>query len=201
VIELPDLEPEPEPEPEDLAGIGSDAGNPDEIWVPEPEYIPPGESVSLRGEYEEPPPPKSDKAKAGPPRLDEWQDFFSRVLIRSATNWYIDWAFRGIDEDQLSDREVERIKITAEERDRVAKPLSELANKLSFTRKHGRTIIAAAGASDSIIALGMWARRVNVIARKYNRRTVNVSPGQSEQAPVNGQVHVPGQQQYYSPGG
>lgn len=120
----------------------------------------------------EDPPDKSDKPKAGPPKLDDWQDFFSRIIIRSATDWYVNFAFRGIDEDELSDREVNRISLSKEERDRIARPFSELANKSAFTRKHGRTIIAFTDSWDSLVALGTWYSRVSRIARKHQKRTI-----------------------------
>ena len=182
--------------PEDVnEGINSA----DDIFVPEPETIPPGSK--LTGGYEEPPPTKDDKVRSGPPLVGEWQDFFSRIVIRSATNWYIDAAFRGIDEDMLSEREIEHIQMMPEERDRIAKPFAEFANKIKFLRKHGRVIIAGGGISDSVIALGMWMRRVNRIARKYRNRQVNVGTGQS-QPPQGNNGFIPGYgQHYYSPGG
>jgi hypothetical protein len=151
----------------------------------------------------EQPPDKDSKPKAGPPKLDEWQDFFSRILIRSATDWYINWAFRGVDEDMLSPREVERINLTKEERDRIAKPFSEVANKSTFMRKHGRAIIALSDSWDSIIALGAWYNRVTRIARKYQTkqpRTVHahVSAGQSTSGTANGSP-VNGQGNYQQP--
>lgn len=143
----------------------------------------------------EEPPDKADKPKAGPPKLDDWQDFFSRIIIRSATDWYVNYAFRGIDEDELSEREIQRIALNREERDRIARPFSELANKTPFMRKHGRSIIALADSWDSIIALGTWYSRVSRIARKHQRRTVqgHVSSGSgtfSATPPANG--HKPG---------
>lgn len=112
---------------------------------------------------------KADTPRSTPPSLDDWMDFISRVLIRAATDFYIDAAFRDIDEEWLTDREVERIKLTEVERNRIAKPLAELAHKTKFTRKHGRSIIAAAGSVDSLIQLGMWFSRVNRIANKYRQ--------------------------------
>jgi hypothetical protein len=109
-----------------------------------------------------------DEPRTGPPKIDEWQDFFSRIVLRAGSDWYIAHAFEGVDEDILSDREVARIQLKDAERDAIARPFSELANKVKFTRKHGRTIIAAAGTIESVWALGMWVSRVNRIAAKYN---------------------------------
>lgn len=107
------------------------------------------------------------ESKTGIPNLDEWMHFFSRVVIRMAMNFYIDLAFRNIDEDMLSDREIERIRMTDAERDRIARPFAELAYKNKWTRKHGRSIIASADSIDAIVQLGMWYSRVSRIAAKY----------------------------------
>lgn len=134
--------------------------------------------------YEQPPAstkPADDKAKTTPPKVDEWMDFFSRVLIRAATDFYIEAAFRDIDEEWLSEREVDRIKLAPSERDRIAKPLAELAYKSKFTRKHGRSIIALTGSIDSVIQLGMWVNRVNRIASKYRNLGLS-NPAQPKRA-------------------
>jgi hypothetical protein len=124
----------------------------------------------LRQKVEDTPPPRD--AKPGIPALDEWLDFFSRILLRVACDWYIDFAFSGVDENALTDRDIQRIQMTEEERKRIAVPLAELSHKSKFMRKHGRTIIASGGAFDAIIALGAWTRRVQRIARKHKPRTV-----------------------------
>jgi hypothetical protein len=139
-------------------------------------------------------PPRDDKKdttpRSAPPALDDWQDFISRVLIRAATDFYIDAAFRDIDEEWLSDREVERIRLTEVERNRIAKPLAELAHKAKFTRKHGRSIIAAAGSVDSVIQLGMWFSRVNRIANKY-RQLGLANPAQPRRAQTSRNTFTP----------
>lgn len=149
----------------------------------------------------EPPKDTGGKAKNGPPHIDEWQDFFSRTLIRAATNFYIEQAFRGIDEDQLTEREITRIAMSEDERDTIARPFAEVANKLKFTRRHGRTIIAFAGTADSVIALGIWFSRVSRIARKYRNtpREPRVSP-RPGQANGNGSFTAAAGT-YYSTGG
>jgi len=124
------------------------------------------------------------KASAGPPKLDEWMDFFGRVLIRGATDFYIHLAFDGIDEELLTPREVERIKLSKVERERIAKPFAELANKSKLTRKHGRKIIALTGSIDSVIQLGMWISRVNRIAAKYRAITERAPRQQRFERPM-----------------
>jgi hypothetical protein len=116
-----------------------------------------------------PTPPPRDASK-NIPSLDEWMDFFSRIFLRVVCDWYISFAFRGIDEELLTDREVDRLQLTEEERKRIAVPLSELSNKSKVMRKYGRTIVASGGAFDALITLGTWASRVNRIASKYKKR-------------------------------
>ena len=113
-----------------------------------------------------PTPPPRDASK-NIPSLDEWMDFFSRIFLRVLCDWYISFAFRGIDENLLSDREVDRLQLSEEERKRISVPLAELSNKSKVMRKYGRTIVASGGAFDALITLGTWASRVNRIASRY----------------------------------
>lgn len=107
------------------------------------------------------------QAKTGPPSLDEWTGFFSRVVLRVVTEYYISYAFRGIDEEMLTDREVERLAMSDDERQTIAVPFAEISNKSKFMRKHGRMIVASGDAFNALVVLGMWASRVNRIAAKY----------------------------------
>jgi hypothetical protein len=126
----------------------------------------------------------NDIPRAGAPRLDEWQDFFARVVIKGITERWVDHAFRDVDEDKLTDRELRRLYLAPDERERIARPLSELANKNKFTRRHGRTIIAAADSVDSVMALALWFGRVNRIASKYSgTRPVKGSVVKDERTP------------------
>lgn len=119
----------------------------------------------LHQKAEEPPEPRD--AKPGIPSLDEWMDFFSRIVLRVACDWYIDWAFRGVDENSLTNRDIDRLQMTDAERQRIAVPFAELSHKSKLMRKHGRTIIASGGVMDAIIAIGTWTSRVNRIARRH----------------------------------
>lgn len=121
-----------------------------------------------------PTPPPRDASKAIP-SIDEWMDFFSRIFLRVICDWYISFAFRGIDEELLTDREIDRLQLSDEERKRIAVPLAELSNKSKLMRKYGRTIVASGGAFDALLTLGTWASRVNRIASKYRKRTVRGS--------------------------
>jgi len=123
--------------------------------------------------------------KAGPPSLDEWSNFFSRVVLRVGTEFYITMAFRGVDEDALSERDVERLAMTDEERSLIAVPFAELSHKSKLMRRHGRMIVASGDALNAVVVLGMWASRVQRIAAKYKPKqprskvTLNGSSGQS----------------------
>ena len=150
-----------------------DNQDPFDVPITQPLFDETGDFIDdsrLRQKVEEPPPARD--AKPGIPTLDEWLDFFSRIVLRVACDWYIEYAFRGIDENSLSDRDIDRIQMSDEERKRISVPLAELSHKSKFMRKHGRTIVASGGAFDAIIALGAWTRRVNRIARRYKPHTV-----------------------------
>ena len=155
--------------------IGEEQGNPFDVPIGQPLFdeFESGDGIDdsrLRQKVEDTPSPRD--AKPGIPSLDEWLDFFSRILLRVACDWYIDFAFRGVSEDSLTDREIDRIQMTEEERKRIAVPLAELSHKSKLMRRHGRTIIASGGAFDAIIALGAWTRRVQRIARRHKTHTV-----------------------------
>lgn len=166
------------------------------MFFGEPEYVPPGEPIEVEGDFvitksnsgdvipvpavdDEPPLNKGfgsrrrknpTEPKTTPPNLDEWMDFFSRIVIRFLTEWYVDMMFRGIDEDIVSESDAAKLLLTDEERDSIARPFAEYANKNPFMRKHGRQIVAFADSFESIVMLGRWYMRVNRIARKYRPR-------------------------------
>lgn len=116
---------------------------------------------------EKPPVTERDKPKAGPPTLDEWQDFFARVVFLTLAEWYVQWCFRGVPEEVVSDEDLQRCILTKDERKAIALPLSELANKSSTARRHGRQVIAFFETAESFILIGMWAAKVHRIAGKY----------------------------------
>lgn len=135
---------------------------------------------------------KKTEPKSGAPTLDEWQGFFSRIIIRFLTDGYLALAFRGIDEETIAERDLQRLKLTPQERSLIAVPFAEYANKSTFARKHGRKVVAAADSFESMATLALWMGRVNRIARKYRTHTPkpkaprakaaqHVDPGSSEQ--------------------
>jgi hypothetical protein len=163
--------------------------------------------------------PQRDATKSGPPTGQEWQDFFSRIVLKVAMEYYVDFVFRGVDENLITDADLERLRVRKEERDTIARPFAEYANKNTWTRKHGREILAAADSMESLVILGIWISRVNRIAKRYKPRKPQkgkatvINNGRERQASadgpprengnhVNGATggHVPGFQ-IFNPGG
>jgi hypothetical protein len=141
---------------------------------------------SVRREDDEKPDPT---LKTGPPDVKEWQDFFSRIVLRTLTNYYVTFAFRGIDEDIVSDRDIDRMKLTKEERQKIAAPLATFSTKSKLLRKHGRLIVSSGDSIDALISLGTWASRVNRLAHKYRRQMKKMqnpmnTPAQNIETPV-----------------
>lgn len=127
----------------------------------------------------------TSEPKRTPPNANEWLDFFSRIILRFATEFYIEFRFRGIDESLISDEDAERLLMTEEERDTIARPFAEYANKNPFLKKHGREIVALADSFESMVMLAQWYRRVDRVARKYQpKKTV---PGRVTHHEHNGQ--------------
>lgn len=112
-------------------------------------------------------------AKGGIPDVKEWMSFWSGTAIRLLTDFYIELAFSGVDEDIISPGDIQRIKLKIDERNRIARPFAEFSHKSKFMRKHGRSIIASGESIDAILMLGMWFARVNRIAWKYKRMMAN----------------------------
>jgi hypothetical protein len=113
--------------------------------------------------YDADKPPKSDP-KSGPPSLSEWQDFIGRILIRSLTQGYVALILRDA---ELTPKELESIELDKDDTRDMAAPFASLANKNKWARKHGREIIAMSDSWEAVLALGIWMRRVNKLARKY----------------------------------
>jgi hypothetical protein len=184
LTEQPMPEAQPFADDTDLASDDSDAIV-DAIIVPDDEAE---EASSKSGSRRKPlESAKTDKpraAKAGPPSLDEWTRFFSRVLLRVVCDWYISWAMRGVDEDALTDREIERLVLTDDEKQTIAVPFAELSNKSRFMRKHGRLIVSSGDSFNAIVVLGAWFSRVNRIAAKHKPKVVK---GQTVNHEHNGQ--------------
>lgn len=107
-------------------------------------------------------------AKSGPPTLDEWQDFIGRFVLRGITEGYLNVALSDFYDD-LTPRELESIRLTKEDLKEMSAPLASLAHKNKFLRNRGRGIIASADSGEAVVALLIWMRRVNRIAKKYRK--------------------------------
>jgi hypothetical protein len=114
------------------------------------------------------------EATSKPPTLDEWTSFFGKIVLKIACDWYLSFAFRGIDEDKVSDRDLERLALDDDERKTIAVPLAELSNKSKFMRKHGRSLVAGGDSFYALVTLGKWMSRVNRIAAKYRPKQPKV---------------------------
>lgn len=172
---------------DDIDSVADDSVTEAERLLHEPYFGPPlsgpdnedGDSIDdsrLRQRPQAPPPPR--EAKATIPSIDEWQDFFARIVLRVACDWYINWAFRGVDEDSITDRELDRLQMTDEERSRISVPLAEISHKSKIMRRHGRAIVASGGLFDALVALGTWTSRVNRVARRHKPLTGKVVNGE-----------------------
>jgi hypothetical protein len=170
----------------------SDGTNPEEFYAPEfitetdiPEARP-GDAIDAAIEAEptsskavqKPEPPithgfgnrrrkNPGEPKTRAPDADEWMDFFSRIVIRFGTEWYVDAMFRNIDEESVDAADAIKLLLTEEERDIIARPFAEYANKNPFLKKHGRQIVALSDSFESVVILSRWFSRVNRVARKY----------------------------------
>jgi hypothetical protein len=189
-----------------------DIPSPEDVFTGEPEYISPepspGNVIDSNLSRADPEKPEKDTPAAGVPNLDEWMDLFSRVVLRTLCDFYVDFAFRGIDEDAVSPGDVQKLKLTQDERQEIAAPLASYANKSKIMRKHGRMIIAGADSVDALIILGIWMARVQRIAKKYRPVKIrkqsngNVPPG-ANGASANGHsegVVPPEQIRIWNPG-
>lgn len=109
-----------------------------------------------------------DEAVSRPPSAAEWQDVLGRIVIRGLANAYTAWMFGGI-EDEITERELKSVMLEKEDLDEISAPIASFASKNSFLQKHGRSIVSFAGSYEAILALLIWARRVNKIARKHRK--------------------------------
>jgi len=119
--------------------------------------------------------------KSGIPTLDEWQDFIGRFVLRGVTEGYLNLVLADFYDD-LTPRERAMIALTKDDLKEMSAPLASLANKSKFMRTKGRSIIASADSAESVIALLMWMRRVNRIAKKY-RKNSTPRPAQGQTIP------------------
>lgn len=154
---------------------GTSAGRPTAsqaqfVTVGEAEEDAPDSRASTRREQivEKPERVSSTTPKSGPPTVDEWQDFFSRFVVKMLVDAYLS-VMLGDFIDELTEAEANRIKLTPEDFKTIGSPLAEMANQSSYMKKHGRAVIAFSESSESILTLLFWMRSVNKVAKKHRK--------------------------------
>jgi hypothetical protein len=130
---------------------------------------------------------KKDTPKSAPPNAAEWQDFLGRIVIKGASNAYLAVMLGDMD---LTEQEFRDISLTKEDLAEMSAPLASLATKSTFAQKHGRKIIATGDSFEAVIALVMWGRKVNRIARRHRRaqQGTQQAPQRTEPQVVTGTV-------------
>lgn len=114
---------------------------------------------------------RASEPNSKPPSADEWQQFFARFVVRGITSGYLALVLRDI-EDELTPAEREKIALSQDDLMELAAPLASFSSKNKFMVKHGRQIVSAADSSEALIGLAFWMRRVNKIAKKYRKNTI-----------------------------
>lgn len=168
----------------------SGTGTADPVSAPTPQFqpvdVPDVEAVSepipVREIAAKPEKTATSEPKSGPPSLNEWQDFFGRIVIKLIVDYYL-FIVLGDLIDELSTHELKSILLSEEDLREVAAPLAELANKSGFMRKHGRFIVATADSFESVMTLLLWMRRVNRVAKKHRAAKPKTNRGRQQPTP------------------
>ena len=112
------------------------------------------------------------------PDFSEWHEYIGNFAIKWGARAYIAYCFRGIDRwEVLSDAENEALEPDSDQLSDIAKPLAHIAERSKLGKKYGRMLIDASDGCVAVIQLAMWGNRVNRIARKYRKGSVNDQPG------------------------
>jgi hypothetical protein len=135
-----------------------------------------------------------DKSKSAPPTVDEWQDFIGRIVLRTALDGYMTLMLRDCD---LTAQEEKYLELTKQDYKEMSAPFAGFANKNKTLRKHGRAIVSAADSWEAIVALSIWLRRVNKVARRH--RSEIAASRQEKQAIKRARVHQHGQPPVQTP--
>jgi hypothetical protein len=69
---------------------------------------------------------------------------------------------------ELTPAEQESITLTKQDYKDMSAPLATFTAKTDWAKKHGRTVIGATDSIESVLALGIWMRRVHRIARAHH---------------------------------
>lgn len=151
----------------------------DSDGTPGPSLFVPGEVVS---DFRDSIPDGDNDAKTGPPKVGEWQDFFSRIVIKYGTDMYMNMMLRDIDPAVLEPSDLVQLALSADDRKAIARPFAEFANKSKAARKHGRMIVSSADSVESVMILLKWGRSVSRIGRKHRApKHRNKPPAQQHQ--------------------
>lgn len=116
----------------------------------------------------------SDKSvpKGGAPSVDEWQDFIGRIVLRTLFDGYMTLMLRDI---ELSEQEERYLHLSKQDLKEMSAPLAGFASKNRTLRKHGRSIVSAADSWESVVAISIWLRRVNRVARRHRKELAQMS--------------------------
>jgi hypothetical protein len=118
-----------------------------------------------------------------PPDFAEWHDYVGNFALKWISRGYIAWVFRGVDRyELLSKADNEALQMDDEQLSDISKPIAHLAARSKVGGKYGRVIIDSSDGVLAMIAMGMWANRVNRIAKKYKMGERN-----GEAQPASGQ--------------
>jgi hypothetical protein len=124
--------------------------------------------------------------KAGPPSVDEWQDFIGRIVLRTLLDGYVTLMLRDCD---LTPQEEKYIELSKSDLKEMAAPFASFANKNKTMRKHGRSIISAADSYEAIIGLSIWMRRVNKVAKRHRPETAAAARNRAANKQAARQAH------------
>jgi hypothetical protein len=107
--------------------------------------------------------------------------------LHSALDFYL---YLVLNDIEITDKERESITLTRQDYREMSAPLATYAAKNKWARKHGREIIGAADSIEAMLALGMWMRRVNRVAKAHRNEKVhkraekNVTQHMAQHAPA-----------------
>lgn len=130
----------------------------------------------------ETPEPTRDRGdiKTTPPSAADWQDFIGRIVIHTTLDAYSAWILKDVD---MSEHEKASIELSRDDVREIAAPFAVYAAKNKWTRKHGREILGLTDSIEALLALGIWMRRVNRIARKHRPEKQNKRQQRHAHAP------------------
>jgi hypothetical protein len=90
-------------------------------------------------------------------------------MMRWITRGIVAYVFRGIDDyrSRVTEEEREALELDPEDAAKIARPIAHIAERSAMGQKHGRMLMDSRDGLESMIAITMWANRMNRIAKKY----------------------------------